>query len=351
MREWHVFVDESGAFEADDPCPTLGAVVVPAPDIGAFESWARGRLESIVPHVLWPPHTTYLNLPIYHAFAAEAAGTATAEDQVVLDYVRASAGQKVDDIVSRLRDRMKVHRDRFSTFNDWLMLQGGEPAQALVRIESRMRETDAGIRGMLIEVDGRCPGAFVASSAETFDCEAAFHEHGRYFVVLEALVERIHDAIARLGEDAVVTVSALELTVDIDSVTRRPLDRDLLDQPIERVRLVRAGSCVTLVTGNVVRFDAHVTAGFILADFVANRFGYVLRHQGGPTLSRAHETLSLRLGLPVSSGNPSGSHLAASGTARGMVAVLRAGSTGAVWPAGCRRWARSQAEQWAAIRP
>jgi hypothetical protein len=349
MRKWHVFIDESGAFEVEDPYPVLGALVVPTPDIETFERWARGRLEQALPHVPWPPHTTFLNLPIYHAFAAVASGNAGPEDELLIDHLHSAVGARIDDIVQRLRNRQKVKREPLTYYANWLAQEGAEFADALAHLENRLRETENGVRNLLAEAGRACQGAFIASSAETFDCEAAFHPDGRYFVVLEALVERIHDSIARMDEDTSVRVSALELDVDI-GLRRRSLTRDLLAHGVGCVTDSRPGSRVHLSAGDVPRYDLHVTAGFVLADFVANRAGNVLRFNGGPPLRRAQETLVMRVGLPVSSGNPTASHLAASGAARAALAAARVGSPAPDWPDGSRKWAKDQAEQWALIR-
>jgi hypothetical protein len=163
----------------------------------------------------------------------------------------------------------------------------------------------------------------------------------RYLAILECVLERSRDSVARRGGRHNILLEVLSRpsfnrASHLGNVSRR------LDAGI--------GSPVRLTAMQPWRFDAHVPGALVLADVAANRARRLLLDAPDASLAQFEDSLQQELTAPVRSGAPPLSTLAATGRARSYVEDARHGrpEDAALLHDEIRRWAKEQALEWAA---
>jgi hypothetical protein len=168
---------------------------------------------------------------------------------------------------------------------------------------------------------------------------------GRYYTLLECLLGRVSDALARRPGEHVVALHVCTRDVSEPDGRRVRLDPSHLEACLDRARLARVGN-VRLVPATTPAYRGPLDARLVLADFVANHARRVLGRNR--PLRVVHGLLGPVTVGEVESGRPPLSHLAASGWARAHVEAARARVASTPPPADVRAWAQEQAERWAA---
>lgn len=344
-RYWYASIDESGLFDAADSHPLLAAVLVDTAEIGALNRQLREHFEQQLPHISWPLHATYLNVPLYHLLCAEATNLAWPEWRGVTTVLNSSRAD-LDRLVNDLRWSQSVRYERVHQLDRDLKCRA---AKLHRQLERRVQETTAAIRRILEWLAASHADAFAIVASETCDGECVNAPEGRYFAVLDTLVERIQDCLARLAGTHCVYVSALELPVHVPGRGTPKLSAEDVNQAIGRVKTRRQHTSVKVLRGKVCPFDARVDSTFVLADFVANRALATLKPRRDAGLRAVEDSIGNKTNLKTRSGNPAGSHFAAAGAAREYVHACRVSQSAPPWPPGARRWAREQAEAWAML--
>lgn len=369
VRRWNLFVDESGKFSDKGDVVVVAGVLMgggqPLSDSGLL----RGALRKALPTFPWPLHAAHLNLPVTLALAQHARtvtlpahppdGLAASQGLTALleqavKALNSQASGKVAEAVGRLKEGAWPEYDTLKTLDD--TLRRGSPSLH-DSLRNLMRQAVAVVSGLLEETVSRAAGEMVlglVTGGESCAGDAAppaattplAVDSGRYGALLECSMERVCELLARAGRHE-VGVQVLNRTV-LDPVVNRPAQlhvrhlSDLVTRLNQRFR-----DRVRLVVHAVSPFSDDAHAALVLADFAANRARRGLSMRDRP-LSRVEEAVQRATGLPVRSGDPALSHLAATGWARAHIQAVRSRVTGTAVPAapGVSRWAREQALEW-----
>lgn len=176
-----------------------------------------------------------------------------------------------------------------------------------------------------------------------------FHPPGdgtdRYLCLLEALLARVAESLARLpGAHEVFPKVALRHVEDPFVGRPVPLHATRHLGPMCHRASTCAGNRVRLIPYEVSRFGDTVDTGYVLADFAANA---VFRRVGDRALAALEAAICQALRVMPRSGSPERTHCQASGSAWSLRLALEQGrATGATH---MRRWAREQALEWAGV--
>ncbi len=80
VREWQLFIDETGNFEDPDASVAVVGWLVQHREHPRFDADLRGALAKVVPDAAWPPHAAHLNLPIVHPILTQGFGAVPSDD-------------------------------------------------------------------------------------------------------------------------------------------------------------------------------------------------------------------------------------------------------------------------------
>jgi hypothetical protein len=368
-------VDESGKFDDEQDCAVVGGLLVSAEASAARPEALRLALQQAVPGFPWPLHAKLLNQASYVALASylAAGGTGRAADEpqpadsseddrarhvaarmaewdpagvtACLDDLR-TCREPLYSLLRKLTNRLRMELPR-----DYLWLDD-RIHEAWARVGDLARSlADPGR-----EHEGR-PGILLVTAAETEVGDACqgtgqSAEDCRYFALFESLLGRVARVLDRLGGRHVVELHVANrgLFEPVLGVVAKLHIRHLV-QPAERAGESVAGR-VRLIPAVAACFDESVEGGLVLADFLVNYARRKLRHERNP-LEAIEGRLAARFGLPVTSGEPRASHLAATGVAAAFLESTRDPVVGQVqapsWSGRRRRWACEQARQWAEV--
>jgi hypothetical protein len=351
MTEWALYLDESGPFEEPREAVTIAGLLVnhsrPGPSAADLDS----ALRRAFPEFPWPFHRAYLLQPAYVALAA--AHTA-----------RRRPGRHYRGELIRAAEEAAAWLEIECAEETWAAgaaLEGGrEPEyEELSRLSRRLRDGRPGLAAIFDSVTREVwdhvrqtaaliagtpeePRAFLAVSSETRVGDSGPNADERYFALLRALLHRTRALLeARTGEHR-VSVQVLGRSV-VDPVVsgRRPLMMQDVDRVIAQV-MSDAPPLLRFRSERVARFDPTIEVPFVLADAFANQARRVLR-EPGLALGVVEQSLRASCGVPVRSGAPPRTHLAAAGDA---LRLLR-GELRDLEPGGGRHaWAVEQAREW-----
>ena len=358
VRSWTVYVDESGNFEDFQDHVAVAGLLLSDDATGVSPRALRTSLERAMPWFPWPLHASHVNQPAYVAIAwhQRFGGAPTTGDAAFAGAAREAMARMASKEAERLAalvaafgagkrlDISSLDVLRRLLLREWPKLAreletGTRQAWALVRDAARKLLVGPGSEAWLV------------SASETGLGDAGTTTDERYFGALEALLERVHAVLQLRGGDHKVAVRVLARDV-FDLRIRH--DVRLMPQHVGEViwRLMSDGpSVVRLLCEEVADYDANVGIAFVFSDFFANRARRTLRDESRP-LDSAERELAADLGVSPRSGDPSRSHLAATGDAlrflRGLVQTGGATAREQLpWTLPRRRWAVEQAWEWA----
>jgi hypothetical protein len=194
-------------------------------------------------------------------------------------------------------------------------------------------------------------GLITASETELGDAfcdDGPRPEDDRYYELLGCVLERAASVLSSLAP-CELGVRVLERSVfDPRFGKTVPLGSFHVNAVIKELALKLKG--VRVIPELTASFDQDVCGEFVLADFVANQSRRILSPQLS-SLKGAEGEFRAHFAVPVRSGAPSRSHLAASGLARDFIEtpgspVSAEPSSRLSWQPPRRRWACEQAWEW-----
>lgn len=337
-RRWTIFIDESGDFDAPGAAVAIAGILLAETSETSADALRRG-LERALPDIPWPPHAAHVNQTAWVAViladqacnppAPGAPPAALAAREAVAEFSRHSPvdlGQVQADLRLGRRPDFAAIKRLSKHLRDTL------PVLAR-RIDGFALEAWAQVRAVAARLAADADASLLASG-EAWAGAVGSGPDERYFGLLEATLSRAVHLLCRRRTPDRLGVRALE----------RDVHEPAIDEPIPLLprhlgevarRLPSEGtSVVRVVPEHVCRYDRRVDIRFVLADFAANRARRVLGDARLPLVEAEH--LLGDVGLPVRSGTPPRTHLAAAGALGQPAAPPRA----------CQ-WAREQAEEWA----
>jgi hypothetical protein len=351
MAEWALYLDESGPFEEPREAVTVAGLLVnhsrPGPSAGDLDS----ALRRAFPEFPWPFHRAYLLQPAYVALAAAHTARRRPGRRYRGELVRAAeeaAAWLEDECPGETRAAAEALEGRREPRYEDLgrlshRLRDGRPGPTAT-FESVTRQVWDHVRQAAALIAGAAeePRAFLAASSETRLGDSGPGADERYFALLHAVLHRTRALLeARTGEHRVSVQVLGRSVVDPVVSARRPLMMQDVDRVIARV-MSDAPPQLRFRAERVARFDPAIEVPFVLADAFANQARRVLRERGRG-LAAVEAALRAGLGVPVRSGSPPRTHLAAAGDALrlldGELPDLEAGG-------GRYDWAVEQAREW-----
>jgi hypothetical protein len=366
MEHWSLFVDESGDFDDPEDDVVVAGLLLSEERHPRLARRLRRALDEAVPEVPWPIHARLTRQPVMFALwpyrrAAEDLEAVHPLVAAAIAAGRAEAGEALERALEALRqERAPAHEDLLAL--DRALARRAPAAHGyLLRRASATRAALARVAAWLApeETSALAPAALFFPAGETIRGDAIPRDASgdRYLTVLEALFQRVADALLALGGSHQVNVCPLSRRVSIRDVPGARRDPFLRPEHIagamarvtspER-RLARGEAWVRLNPGPVPHFDESVHPALVIADFLSNlAYGMIPRHW---PLARLLERLRDRVLLPVET-RPGLPNPAASGRARALLDSVRGGrgeDPGSLDEPGVRPWAREQALLWKA---
>jgi hypothetical protein len=355
---WRLYVDESGKFQdLEDDVVVLGLLV--RTDVSGTEGAnLRRSLQEAAPELPWPLHAAELNIPIYHALAAQA-GRPAVQSRVVHEDLNQRAvailtsrrPRELATALSAIRSGHKLDLAVLTTL-DQALRQASRPLYDQLLSRSRralarvFRVMESLVRAGKEAPEGPAVMMFLGGEASRGDGSpdvdpARDGGSQRYLAILECVLARSRDSVARRGGRHNILLEVL---------SRPSFNRASQLGNVSRSLDAGSGSPVRLTAMQPWRFDAHVAGALVLADVAANRARRVLLHGPDASLAQFEDSLQQELLAPVRSGTPPLSNMAATGRARSYVEEARHGrpEDAAVLNDEIRRWAKDQALEWAA---
>ncbi len=342
-EQWDIYVDESGNFAKPTDDVICAGLLVHRRRCAFTKARIRSTLESTTPELPWPFHAAHFDIPFFIGLAAlhqrdtervkktfsknilaalPALEAFIANDAAMMAlFVQYSIGSMPTPTQLRQADRQFEKHDIVSH------------RAFLNRSRNISRVINRTLRILHEEhLPGAVNGTHVFVAGETH-CGAAYVlPYGarawtsRYNVLLASLVKRVSQALERMPGEHVVDATVLERDArDAATGIVTPMRREQVEA------VARSASCaVTVRVREVPAYRDGMDPALVLADFIAYTARPLLRKN--TTLSETEHAIHKRVGLPVSSGDPARSHLAAE-PALGTGGDVRA-------------WAREANEQW-----
>jgi hypothetical protein len=351
---WTLFVDESGDFSSVADAVCIAGVLVwsEAPGVGSRELLAS--LRRALPGLPWPLHASVLNQPSYVAIVLERERRCrgafpeglppdVAEAALAaVEFLQLAEPESIRTALEALLAGRKLPYEELERMSRRLWRERWKACRALDRHERRawafVRELGESLSE---DGPGGGPRAVLVTAAETLDGDGGADTDARYFGLLEALLDRTAAMLERAGGRHLVCVRALGRDVREPLLGRRiPLRPQHVGTVIHRLP---ARARVRLLASEVARFSPEVEFPFVLADFASNRARRVLRPSETGLRQAEHELKSV-LAMPVRTGSPDRTHLAATGL--GSVVRRASGPADGAGAATPRRWAIEQAGEW-----
>ena len=369
---WHLYLDESGRSNALSKWFVLGGVLLRADgELASLD--LRAQLSSAMPGLRYPPHASECNMPagrLVHTLLAERAGVGVPEAVRILCTPAEKALHELGTATARkvldALDRSWVPEyDLLRVLN--LELNARFPTE-FASLKALVSQDQRGMCALLRSLGRQLKGHAFGVGAATRADWLAFDDDrtpGRaspspYLSLLETTFERILSQLrSQTTVDCTVWTTVAVLDIERSGYPALPLTQREVGEaiaravqfPFRRAEGLGDGS-VRIVPRGVFRFDEHVPAGIVLADYVANRLRRAIRgttRTGGWTALQKHARSTLTLPLEgasrafdVPSSLP---WLAADGAAR--VAICEAFQGDQANEDGLTAgWERDQAQLW-----
>ena len=334
--DWHLFVDESGDFDDRDSGVVVTGILTHRQMDGPARARLLRQLRNAAPFMPWPLHAWVLNRPVSIALGMTAhEGSAGAPTGAFSQPAKLGPDcHRAAVLLSRARpDAWKAalaafKADREPRYDD------------LSALDRALRRADRGLHRALgdrqrhlkvllsralrdladCEADEAAPSLMLLSSSEAQQGDAVVpkgNKGDRYLTLLKCLLSRTVAVVGRLDGTHRICLHVLTRFVQ-DEVLERPVP--LHHRHVARIceEVTPEGQSVRPISWEVPRYDRRVHPALILADLAANRSRLFLPRP--IQLAHAEDGLRQTLQVPVRSGEPSRSHLAATGVAAGVAA-------------------------------
>lgn len=332
---WHLFLDESGNFDAPDDEVVVAGILLREDAPGCAEDQLLRRFRQHLAHVPWPPHTAHLQHPVarvvWHAAARDGGagwGAAPEKSRAAYDKAVEVLEESAPDALAEAQRQALLDEGHGSDSLgriDWELMGRFENLLAEYDLEQGTDllgqfESDAICdvrefrRGIMRAFAGESVGhdgeggepapAYVTAVSESWRGDAEAKDSDRYLVLLEQLVERVEAVLKRLGGEHQVHLRPLGRHVKPDGGAQRPMRGEDLSGLIERVVRQRNedeqeqnDASVSVVADGVAEWAYEMDSRLAAADFVANQ----LRRIASDFLSLEdfEENLALRVGVPA----------------------------------------------------
>jgi hypothetical protein len=358
-EEWLLYVDESGDFVTDRTSCVVGLVLRDR-ESPALEATLREVLSQCFPLIPWPPHAAHLNVPVSRAAAClltpgddhpevrEACSPALRR----LRSGRRALGQGADDALGPFFEALDAGRmpsfGALAAADGWLRREDRRAYGRLSRLAGSQRAHLAAVLASLVEHYGQ-DAAFLVGAAQ----RGQLGPSDAYLSGLGALLERLFALLEGEARRVIRFRVATRDVMDPGYGVALPLrSTDVL-----RVADEVGGSAEVRVVPNqniITRYDRHVSAGVVLADFLANRARLVLRRD--ISWDDVSDGVAERTGLlpqrPLETASGAAAPAVAhDGEARDWLKAVAAGRSVPRLAPTEPRWAREQAEILAALLP
>lgn len=346
-NRWHFFVDESGDFSRKSQEVTVAGVLVQADFLSQKEGTEQKSLQTLLqqrlPWIPWPLHHAHIHHCLMPYLWDKSSRLPETSHHPAPDVMQGAKIREVFDSVdahfaetTSLQEA--VHRaitGNKPSIGDLNCLRGQLPRKLRNRLED--------IKGVYVSkyykaihklVTDSHKGSeqpvfllFASGEAQRGDC--AEREKERYLTLLEALLERVSEALlAQGGHHHVQHHIAFRMLQDGPMRTRDlkqtfsetlSLSQDQLSK--HRLRLTRGSASVTFSTEKPEQYNLTADGGLIIADAIVSRLRHILNgSKRNQTLSRIEQGLTTDFALPSRFGAGGLTHLAAGGA---MASTLR----------------------------
>lgn len=304
---WTLFIDETGNFRDAGRLSAVVGWLMPGSPSDRGQLALQRRLRSLFEACSWPPHATELRLPVAHAIQAlQASGPVSPELRALAEAARGPLRALSDGSKLTTRDNPKGLRKLDAR------LLARHPALH-ARLQGLQDQRESGMAELLAELADQ--GAWVVIAATHTDPRADVVGPGRvvrdaYVRCLRRLFERLHTLLWHTdkGQQRVHAVVATR-NVDITGFpVPAPLGRATIDDVIReasqhpvlaRTDARRASLAINSAAG-AQKYDQGVVPGLIVADWLANRVGGVLRSEHLWSRASARLDFEVLHGLPRS---------------------------------------------------
>jgi hypothetical protein len=378
MSDWLLFVDESGNF--NEPCDR---VLVAGLLLRVGSTWAdlssdriAQQLREAMPGMPWPLHAAHQNIPATFAVARYEQLCQEGRIHMELgpfDATVREAGEFFHDD-PECGDLFLDARDSFAN--------GGLPERETLKsldrqlkkkrfyvhqhLQDLSRDATADVLPLLRGLEPlneklTDAAVIVASEANrqpTGNEQKWRYKSRRWVALLEGVLERSFDLLSQIGGGHRVVLRVAALNVYIPEVyprsRARPLDQNHLNWILRNVHsrgCERWNTVAGIVDSDPIHYFAPGTPGpLVLADFIANHV--CARLNAKKTLMELQAILHVTCGLDslIQSGNPSLSHLAATGWPQDAINAARCSNERPARPPGqLATWATEQADVWVRV--
>ena len=306
MKDWHLFLDESGDFgSGDDPGDARVCVAGLLVQEGNHRDLAlalREAFEAVAPHVPYPMHATDLRLPSGHLdgwLRTEAARRSRHWAGVALDATEVAVRGAIERrnlpglraLVAGAASGSRVRREVLVTANAELVRELPPHHEALRRLGRDVDGLVTLVLGELVRGLGPDRCHVLAAADDLAEWPEGLPPGDRYLRTLTVLFERIY-ALLRGGADLHrVVVWPAGRDIDYGSLGRAPLTQlavrrclaDAARFPLACPKYASQDGLQVSV-GAPARYNAAVDPGIVVADWLANRLRHCLGASSWGTL-------------------------------------------------------------------
>lgn len=342
--DWDLFVDESGNFEDADDDATVCGLLVRAGLPGTRPPELRTSLQGVLPFLPWPFHARLYNRPAFLGIVAarddESSKRWAEAGRHAVAWFEAHSPRELAAVIGALDGGKEPQHDDVVALDDALRRSD----RALYReLRALRRHVYAHFEAILTELavlagSDRDPAIALLATGEPRRDDGEGGGDERYRGHLQCLLERAADVLRRRGGSHRIWVHVLTRYVHEPVLDRRV---PMHIRHVAPLAFAVSGGEVRVAVASVPRYDDAVHPALVLADRAANRARPVLARD--QALAKVETALRQALKLPVRSGHPSVSHVAATGSASRYIA----GEVDRM-PSDARRWTVDQAEEWIA---
>jgi hypothetical protein len=361
MNYWTVYVDESGKFWKSEPVVVAGVLM--SNDVVTTRSveW-RSRLLKSVRGLPWPWHASLMNIPALVAVLIDYSSrnriglwvppTPKVNEAVatVIQTLHKTAKQELADAQEALDHRKEPDHKRWRKLS--VGLEKSEQTRLAIGVlEDLTRNAWEKVAAVLSEgsasADRAVPSLAVLLSSEHWrgaaKAEGDATGAARYRTLLACFLERLGDAISRLGGDHHIGLRVLSRG------GQAPFHTQDLNRLVPTVVQLRQWPNVMLEPHHCVRYEGDLDVGYVFADFVAHRTREILDHRFDSLRTVNGKLCLAHITAPVRSGNPLKTHLAGAGEAQTFIRGFLNGNPpapGRTLTPRYRQWVCDQVSNW-----
>lgn len=312
---WVLFIDESGDFSNDGQRVFVVGVLAHFNNEPSFQENARRALQRAAPLSPWPLHSRYVNQPVMHPLWMKKYPDRIEDRRLERELRRGYEALEgvADEALERAREQLSQGREpRYEDMDELSRaLRASRSAWPAVRGYCQKVIGPAIFEAIRDIIEDESVGemmGFVASEDQLGQASQRKEQgsssllgQDRYLQVLVALLERVHDVLARRGGAHVVDLELANRHVWhplLDSDVH--LSRDLVQSAFEFLDPLLSEAEVRWSVRGLRAFDEDASPGLVLADFLANHAWRSLERS--TTLEALRHKIGLKLPLNLGRG-------------------------------------------------